>query len=411
MNDTSAVLSGLGDVRPDLEALHRHLHAHPELSNQEVETAARLAAELRADGFQVHERVGRSTGVVGILENGDGPVVLLRADMDGLPVEEDESVAYRSLARATWEGREVPVMHACGHDTHMTGLVGAARLLARHREGWSGTLVTVFQPAEEIVDGAAGMSDDLVALIPHVDVALGQHVWPGLAGHVYTSAGPVMASTDGIVVTLHGRGGHGSQPERTIDPVVLAAHVVVRLQTIVAREVAPRQMAVVTVGSLRAGSKGNIIPDRAELEINIRAYDEDVRAHLKDAIVRVINAECDAAGGARADIRFVTPAPVTDNDPDATARVQAAFDAEFGEQHEPLEPVSASEDFSLLPAAWGAPYVFWMFGGFDAETMATSSPSNHAPNFIPVAQPTLDTAVRALVTAALAWLGRPEPSA
>lgn len=416
MTDTADVLAGLAAIRPDLEALYQHLHAHPELSNQEVESAARMAEGLRKAGFEVHEQVGDSTGVVGILRNGEGPVVLLRADMDGLPVLEDEKVPYRSRARGTWEGTEVPVMHACGHDHHMSAMQGAARLLAGRREAWSGTLVIVFQPAEEVVTGARGMAEQVKELVPHIDIALGQHVWPAPAGQVFSAGGPVMASTDGLHVVIHGRGGHGSQPENTVDPVVLASHIVVRLQTIVSREVAPRQMGVVTVGRISAGTKGNIIPAVAELDINIRAYDEDVRNHLKQSIVRIIDAECAAAGEpARAEYTWVTPAPVTSNDPDAATRVGAAFDTEFGDDHQPQDPVSGSEDFGLIPAAYPAPYVFWFVGGFDRETyvravergtLAQDIPSNHAPNFIPEMQPTLDAGVRALVSAALAWLGK-----
>lgn len=414
MTDSTAILAGLDALRPDLEALYQHLHANPELSNQEVQSAARMAEGLRASGFEVHEQVGRSTGVVGILRNGEGPVVLLRADMDGLPVLEDEKVAYRSQARGTWQGTEVPIMHACGHDSHMACLQGATRLLAQNTEAWSGTVVAVFQPAEEVVDGAYGMAQQVKELVPHIDVALGQHIWPAPAGTVHTAPGPVMASTDGCNITIHSRGGHGSQPENTVDPVVIAAHIVVRLQTIVSREIAPQQMAVVTVGRLSAGSKGNIIPAKAEIEINIRSYDEGVRAHLKKSVERIVNAECAAAGEpARAEFEWITPAPVTDNDPEATQRLSAAFDQAFGDDHWNLVPVAGSEDFGVLGDVYPAPYVFWFFGGFPRDvyenaiandTFAQDVPSNHAPDFIPEMQPTLDTGVKALVTAALEWL-------
>lgn len=416
MSQTPAILEGLDALRPDLEALYQHLHAHPELSNQEVESAAQMAEGLRASGFEVHENVGKSTGVVGILRNGAGPVVLLRADMDGLPVLEDEQVPYRSQARGTWQGTDVPVMHACGHDTHMTALQGATRLLSQNTEAWAGTVVAVFQPAEEIVEGAYGMAEQVKALVPHIDVALGQHVWPAPAGTVLTAGGPVMASTDGCNVTIHSRGGHGSQPEKTVDPVVIAAHIVVRLQTIVSREIAPQQMAVVTVGRLSAGSKGNIIPARADIEINIRSYDEGVRAHLKASIERIVNAECAAAGEpARAEFEWTTPAPVTDNDPEAAARLGRAFDSVFGQDHVELVPVAGSEDFGVLGDVYPAPYVFWFFGGFPRDTyenavandtLAEDVPSNHAPNFIPQMQPTLDAGVTAMVTASMEWLAK-----
>ncbi|MGA4507326.1 amidohydrolase [Propionibacteriaceae bacterium G1746] len=413
-DSATSILSGLDAIRPELEALYQHLHANPELSNQEFKSAALMAEGLRVAGFEVHENVGDSTGVVGVLRNGEGPVVLLRADMDALPVEEAEKVPYRSTARGTWEGRDVPVMHACGHDHHMTAMTGAARLLAAGKDAWQGTAVIVFQPAEEIVTGAAGMKDQVKQLVPHIDVALGQHVWPTAPGRVLTAAGPIMASVDGLHVRITGRGGHGSQPQNTVDPVVLAAHIVVRVQTIVSREVAPNQLAVITVGRLSAGMKGNIIPDSAEIEFNIRSYDEEVRAQMKQSLVRIIDAECAAAGEpATATYTWQTQSPVTHNDPDAAARVGAAFDAAFGDQHQALEPVAGSEDFGQIPDAYGAPYVFWFWGGFKEHdeaaargTLITDVPSNHAPNFIPDMQPTIDAGVKALVVAATQWLGR-----
>lgn len=415
MTTAATVLAGLDQIRPDLESLYEHLHAHPELSNQEAKTAALMAERLRAAGLEVHEQVGASTGVVGILRNGEGPVVLLRADMDGLPVQEEEKVPYRSTDTGTWEGKQVPTMHACGHDTHMTALQGAVQLLAGSPDAWSGTLVALFQPAEEIVDGAKNMVEPLKQIVPHLDVALGQHVWPAAAGEVQTAAGPIMASTDSLKIRLSGRGGHGSQPENTIDPVVLAAHIVVRLQTIVSREVAPQDLAVVTVGSLHAGSKANIIPATAEIDLNIRAYDQGIREKLQASIIRIVEAECQATGGASATFEWSTATSVTDNDPEATQRLQQAFDTEFGHAHKPLTPVLGSEDFGVIAEGYGAPSVFWFFGGFDPETyyqavergtIAEDMPSNHAPNFIPLAQPTLDTGVRALVTGSLAWLGK-----
>lgn len=404
MADLTPLLSQIDTLRPKLEELYRHLHAHPELSNAEVETAARMAQEMRNLGLEVHENVGASTGVVALLRNGEGPTVLLRADMDGLPVQEVEKVEYRSTVRASGPDGEVPVMHACGHDTHMTSLVGAVKILAGSTDAWSGTLVALFQPAEEVVNGASGMADQVKELLDgHLDVALGQHVWPAQAGTVQVRPGPMMASVDSIEVTLHGVGGHGSQPENTVDPVVLAAQCVVRLQTVVSREVKPAEMAVVTVGRMVAGTKSNIIPAKAELSISIRTYDEQVREHVKAAVVRIIDGECATTGrGASAEYRFETQAPVTDNDPEATARLQAAFDEHFGDQHELAESVAGSEDFGVIPTAFGAPYVFWFLGGFEPGHL----PSNHAPDFIPVVQPTLDAGVKAMVVAAMTWLGR-----
>jgi amidohydrolase len=399
--------------RPFIEDLYRELHAAPELSLREHRTAARMAELLRELGLEVHEGVGLETAVVGVLRRGEGPTVLLRADMDGLPVTEAEQVPYRSTATATFEGKTTGVMHACGHDTHMASLQGALRILAG-QDDWSGTIVAVFQPAEETMDGAIGMQAALRELFPDgIDVALGQHVMSGAAGHVVSAPGPVMAASDHLIVTVNGRGGHGSQPEKTIDPIVLGASMVLRLQTIVSREVAPYDRAVVTVGTFHAGTKQNIIPDSARFEVNVRSFEEPVRQRVLAAIERIVQGEAQVAGAPPATIEHGERAPHTTNDPAAAATVGAAFDAAFGERHGVQQPVLGSEDFSYLPEVWGAPYVYWFTGGFDAELVATARergtfdidvPSNHAPNFIPVMQPTLDTATTAMVAAARAFL-------
>ncbi len=399
--------------RPFIEDLYRELHASPELSNREHRTAARMAELLRELGFETHERVGASTGVVGLLRRGDGPTVLLRADMDGLPVTEVEQVPYRSTVVDEFEGQQVGVMHACGHDTHMAALQGALRVLVDQQD-WSGTIVAVFQPAEETMDGALGMQDALRELLPGgIDVALGQHVMPLAAGEVRSTHGPVMAASDHFIVTVRGRGGHGSQPEKTIDPIVLAATMVVRLQTIVSREVAPSDRAVLTVGTFHAGTKQNIIPDSARFEINIRTFEEPVRQRMIAAIERIVQGECATAGAPPATIERGDIAPLTINDADAAATVGAAFDSVFGERHAAPQPLLGSEDFSYLPEVWGAPYVYWFYGGFDRELVAAAIergtfeadvPSNHSPDYIPVLQPTLDTATTAMVTAARAFL-------
>ncbi len=399
--------------RPFIEALYRELHAAPELSHREHRTAARMAQVLRELGFETHEGVGESTGVVGLLRRGEGPTVLLRADMDGLPVTEAELVPYRSSAVDELDGQRVGVMHACGHDTHMAALAGALRVLVEQQD-WSGTIVAVFQPAEETIDGAQGMQQALRALVPGgIDIALGQHVMPAAAGEVLSAGGPVMAAADHLIVTVHGRGGHGSQPEKTIDPIVLAASMVVRLQTIVAREVAPSDRAVVTVGTFHAGTKQNIIPDTARFELNVRSFEPRVRERVLAAIERIVQGECQVAGAPPATIERGVSAPLTVNDPGAAARLAEAFDAVFGDRHLPQEPKLGSEDFSELAAAWGAPYVYWFFGGFDPETVERARergttdvdvPSNHSPGFIPVPQPTLDTATMAMVTAARTFL-------
>ncbi|WP_247745471.1 amidohydrolase [Streptomyces oryzae] len=415
-----AVLAGLAGIRDSLESLYKDLHQHPELGFQERRTAGHVAQALNEWDYEVTEEVG-GTGVVGVLHNGDGPTVLLRADMDALPVREETELPYASAETGTdADGVEHPVMHACGHDVHVTCLLGAARLMAAETDSWRGTLVVLFQPNEENGSGARAMVDDgLARRIPRPDVALGQHVLPAPAGTLLTRSGVMMAASDSLRVTFHGRGGHGSMPERTLDPVVLAAATVVRLQTVVARETAATTPAVVTVGAIHAGSKPNIIPDTAEIQLNIRAFDEETRSRVLAAVRRIVAAEC-AASGADSEPEFETLSEfaVTENDPDATDRVAAAFAAYFGQdQARTTQPVPASEDFGELPVGLGCPSTYWGLGGTDPDTYRKAEragtvhrdiPGNHSPRFAPVLQPTLDTGVRALVTASLAWLA-PRP--
>ncbi len=417
-DSVAAVMANAADVRPWQEDLYREFHQHPELSHQEHRTAAAVAERLTSAGFAVTTGVG-GTGVVGILRNGEGPTVLLRADMDALPVKEDTGLPYASTATATpVDGdAEVPVMHACGHDMHTACLLGAAQLMADGEKHWQGTLITVFQPAEETINGARGMVDDGLATITGpVDVALGQHVAPLPAGRVATMPGPAFAGGASIRVTVYGRGGHASMPQTSVDPVVLAAAIVMRLQTVVAREIEPGEPAVLTVGSLQAGTKSNIIADRAELLMNIRFYNEQVRDALLAAIRRIVTAECAASGSPRdPEIEVYEQAPLTDNDRAVTARVTDALTAAMGEDVLIAPPrVLGSEDFSDLAHGVNAPYSFWLFGGADPEAyrkaesedrLATDIPSNHSPHYAPVIQPTLNTGTEALVTAALAWLG------
>jgi amidohydrolase len=411
----SSVLAGLDASRSWQEDLYRELHQHPELSHQERRTSSTVADRLRSAGYEVHENVG-GTGVVGVLRNGDGPAVLLRADMDALPVEEATGLPYASETTAPdAEGNPVPVMHACGHDVHVTCLAGAAQLLADGREHWSGTLVALFQPAEETGDGARGMVEDgLAELIPTPTVALGQHVMPGPAGRIGTRAGPVLSAADSMRITVYGRGAHGSMPQAAVDPVVLAAMIVVRLQTVVSREVSPGETAVLTVGSIQAGTKSNVIPDRAVLQLNVRTYSDATRTAVLAAIRRIVRAECAASDSPKEpEFELFDRFPLTDNDEAVTGRVQSAFAAFFGERAETIAQGSASEDFSDIPRALGVPYTYWFVGGIDADRyqqaaragrVAQDIPVNHSAAFAPVLQPTLDTGTQALVVAALAWL-------
>ncbi|MGB8407272.1 MAG: amidohydrolase [Mycobacterium sp.] len=415
MTRVDDVLAGLPGVRTWQEDLYRDLHQHPELSNHEHRTAKLVSDKLNEFGYQVHDNIG-GTGVVGILRNGDGPAVLMRADMDALPVAEATGLAYASTVRGTdAAGKDVPVMHACGHDTHVTCLLGAAALLAAGQEHWRGTAIALFQPAEEVGGGAAGMvADGLADVVGKVDIALAQHVGAAPAGFVGTCSGPMLSAADSIRVTVYGRGGHGSMPHACIDPVVLAAMIVIRLQTIVSREVAPTETVVLTVGSIQSGTKSNVIGDHAVLELNLRTYDEAVRAAVIAAVKRIVVAECQASDSPKEpEFEFYDHFPVTINDAATTDKVHDAFVAHFGDRALTVGPLTGSEDFGDIPKALGVPSTYWGFGGIDADTFVKAAeagrisqdiPVNHSPTFGPVIQPTLDTGTEALVVAALAWL-------
>lgn len=400
------ILSGLDSTRDAREALYRHFHRNPELSLQEYATADRIEQELRAAGIDEVLRIGR-TGVVAILRNGDGPVVAMRGDTDALPMAERSGVEYAAqgvtqVDEAT--GKETPVAHTCGHDVHIVCLLGAAQALHAHRDCWSGTFVAVFQPGEENAAGAKAMVEaGIVDQVPKPDVYLGQHVLGSLpGGAVGIRSGPLFSAAASIEIRLHGKGSHGSMPNLGVDPIVLGAAIVTRLQTIVAREVAPKETAVVTVGSFHAGSKSNIIPDSAVLQLNTRAFDKAVEAHLHEAIERIVRAECEAARCPKPpEFRYYDQYPLTSNHDEPTARVRAAFDAYFGEDSVDMAPVPASEDFSVIPDAFGCPYTYWGLGGFRDWKNA---PGNHSPFFAPDIQPTLDRGVEAIVVAASPWL-------
>jgi hippurate hydrolase len=406
---------------PELEAVYKDIHAHPELSMQETRTAGVVADRLRAAGFDVTAGIGK-TGVVGLLRKGDGPTVMLRADMDALPVREATGLPYASTVTTTdREGKTVPVMHACGHDIHVAWLIGAATLFSQQRDAWQGTVMAVFQPAEETAEGAQAMIDDgLFTRFPKPVVILGQHVMVGPAGALGSRGGVVTSAADSLQITLFGRGAHGSMPQASIDPVVMAAATVIRLQTIVSRELAATESAVVTIGSLQAGTKENVIPDTAVIKLNVRTFDDGVRKRVLAAIERIVNAEAAASGAPKPpEILPLDQYALVKNDPSATTRVGAAFRAYFSaDRVHDTGPASASEDFGSFGAEWHVPSVFWFVGGTDPNTYARAKasgrvgeiPTNHSPFFAPVLNPTLETGVEALVVGALAWLAPERPA-
>lgn len=416
-SSTDLVLRNVERVLPDLEALYKDVHSHPELSMQETRTAGLAADRLRAAGYEVTAGVGK-TGVVGVLRNGDGPIVMLRADMDALPVEEATGLPYASKTKAkNREGETVPVSHMCGHDMHVTWLTGAIKLLAEARSAWHGTLVAVFQPGEETAEGARAMIDDgLFKRFPKPDVVLGQHVMLGPSGTVAGRAGAITSAADSLQIRLFGRGAHGSMPQASIDPVVMAAATVMRLQTVVSREVAATEAAVVTVGALQAGTKENVIPDEALIKLNVRTFDEGVRQRVLAAIERIVNAEAEASGAPRKpEITTLDRYPLTTNDRNASKRVVDALQSHFGtERVRETGPAPASEDFGSFGAEWHAPSVFWFVGGTDPDVYAKAKasnrlnelPVNHSPKFAPIIHPTLRTGIEAMTVATLAWLAQ-----
>jgi amidohydrolase len=409
------ILGGLDSMRSELTAFYQDLHRNPELSLHETRTASRAAERLRGAGYNVATGIG-TTGVVGILENGVGPTVMLRADMDALPVGEQTGLAYASSARGVDpDGEPVPVMHACGHDLHVTCLTAAAALLAQNRDRWRGRLMIIFQPAEEIGSGARAMIDEgLFDRFGKPDVVLGQHVTPGPAGALFWRSGVSMSAADSMEIKLFGRGAHGSRPQSSVDPIVMAASLVLRLQTIVAREVAPSDQVVVTVGSLHAGTKENIIPEQASIKLNVRSFVPEVRKRVLESIRRIAVAEASASGAPREpEFRPLNQFPILTNDPEATGRTVGSLIRHFGDEriHE-IPLVNASEDFGEFGSAAGCPSVFWYFGGLDPERIRAAEkegrldeiPSNHSPLFAPVIEPTLTVGVQALVAGALTWL-------
>jgi hippurate hydrolase len=398
----------------ELESLYKHLHTRPELSYQENETSVRMAAELKGAGAEVTPNVGR-LGVVGVLKNGDGPVVLVRTDMDALPVIEETGRAYASRQKATDKaGRSVGVMHACGHDVHMTSFVGTARWLADHRDRWAGTVLFVAQPAEEAVGGARAMLEDgLYSRFPRPDFALALHCAADQpAGTVHYCPGPLLASSTSVTVTIRGKGGHGAWPHRTVDPIVLAALVVVDLQTIVSREIEPIQPAVVTVGSIHGGTKHNIIPDEVKLQLTLRTFSEPVRQQLIAGIKRRVEGVARAHQAPEPTVEVEESTPPTINTPALVERVVPAFVEALGAEHvKQATPVMGAEDFGLFGEG-GIPICMFWLGTIDparleaARLQNQSLPALHSSRYFPDPRPSIETGIRAVTAAVMKLLPR-----
>ena len=409
---------------PALVATYKQLHAAPELSHHEEKTSAFVAAELRAAGYTVTERVGRypdgsqAWGVVGILKNGAGPTLLIRADMDALPVTEDTGLAYASKVRSTNPaGQEVGVMHACGHDIHVTTLIGVARAMAALKSQWHGTLMLIGQPSEETIDGAkAMMADHLYERFGKPDVAIALHDSPFPAGLVAVVPGPALASSTSIDVIMRGIGSHGSAPEQGKDSVVMTGEFITQVQTVVSRSVPPQQPAVVTVGQIHGGTKRNIIPDEVRMELTARAYSEEVRQTIIEGVKRTAKGVAIAAGVPDDRMPIVNvleneSTPATINDPQLSARLEKLFAAKLGAEHViQVKPIMGSEDFGIFGMDGRIPSVIFWLGADDPQQFAEHQkrgvpmPALHSAHFAPLPEPTLRTGVTAMTDAAIELL-------
>jgi amidohydrolase len=414
-----SALAGLDALYPSLDALYIDLHKNPELSLHEEKTAAKLAARLKGLGFEVTEHVG-GHGIVGVLKNGKGPTVWVRTDLDALPIKEQTGLAYASVVTAKNEaGETVPVMHACGHDIHMTSWIGAAELLAKTKDRWHGTLVFVGQPAEELLQGAETMvKDGVMTRFPKPDFVLGIHDTNLIpSGQVGVIAGPASAASNAVDITFYGKGGHGALPHRAIDPVLIAARAVVTLQSIVSREVNPLDPAVVTVGTFHAGTKRNVIPDEAKLELTVRSYKPEVQKQLLAAIERIAKAEAVAARAPREPAVVVDAREASEvvfNDPALAARLMTTLRRGLGEANAvTMDPSTGSEDFGVFGRAAGVPSIQLRLGTVESSEFAKAKaegriiPGVHSAGFAPDRERTLRTGVAVFTLSALELLGSP----
>lgn len=398
----AAIARSLDAQYSRIDALYKDIHQHPELGFQEQRTAARLAAELKALGYEVTEGVGK-TGVVGLYRNGPGPTVMVRTELDALPLEEKTGLPYASKAKQTLRGVETPVMHACGHDIHMAAWIAVARIMLEMKDQWSGTLVFVGQPAEEGGGGARRMvADGLFTRFPKPDYGFALHVGAYPFGYVSYKPGVINSTADGLQITFVGKGGHGSRPHTTIDPVMMAAHFIVDVQSVISREKDASKFGVITIGSVEAGNAGNVIPDQATVRGTIRSYDNDTRAKMLAGIERTAKAVAMMANAPAPDIRLDEGAKAVVNDNALAARSGAVLKAAFGDKARLMaEPGSASEDYSEFIIA-GVPSFYFSIGGLDpkawSEAMAARKPipGNHSPEFAPIPEPSIRTGAEAM---------------
>ena len=409
-NDVTTRVDGM---YPWLDTVYKDLHAHPEIAFQEVRTAGKLAAEMRKLGFEVTEKVGK-TGIVAVYKNGAGPTVLVRTELDALPMEEKTGLPYASRAKTVSDGRESFVAHSCGHDIHMASWLGAARALVELKSQWKGTLVFIGQPAEETLSGAKAMLDDgLFKRFPKPDYAFALHSSPVAYGTVGYNAGAITSNSDAIDIVFKGRGGHGSAPDKSVDPIAIAARFVVDVQTVVSREKDPKEFGVVTIGAIQGGTVGNIIPDSVQVRGTIRSYSPAVRAKLLDGVRRVALASAAMAGAPAPEVQLISGGAAVVNSEALVAKTEAVLKDAFGDANaQRVSPITASEDFSAY-VGQGVPSMFFFTGVYDPKMVEEASREggkpiafNHSPFYAPVPEPSIKTAARAMSMAVLNVMGR-----
>lgn len=397
-----AVDARLDQTYPKLDALYKDIHAHPELGFQETRTAARLADMMRTEGFEVTTGVGK-TGIVALYRNGPGPTVLVRTELDALPLQEKTGLSYASFASGLLGGRLTPVDHACGHDAHMAAWVGTADALVAMKSRWHGILVFIGQPAEELVSGARAMlKDGLFTRFPKPDYGFALHTGPQAYGNIFYKPGVLTSNADGFKIMFHGRGGHGASPDATLDPIVMAARFIEGVQTLVSREKSPSEFGVVTVGSVNSGTVGNIIPDQAALSGTIRSFDPEIRKALKAGVMRVANAVAAMSAAPPPEVAFDDGATAVVNDQALSTRTAQVFKAAFGAKAVLMpRPINPSEDYSEYINA-GVPSFYFLIGSADPARVAAAEaggppiPQNHNPGYAPVPEPTIRTGVEAM---------------